>query len=289
MHTILLPSSRQTRLVNASRYPNEAALLAHIPLVRNRVPMNTYWRRRAAAPFDLWREMVASAPFTGGRLERFVMTPGVRRRIERASDAAIAGAAEATSNLRESAPEVAPQKERRRRGRATSGVVLTFTSIGAGALLMYYIDPEQGRRRRALVRDQLAHFRHVFTRDIPRRAEQRGRFFRGVARGVRHTALSPLRDGHRVEVDDETLVDRVRSEVLRSRDIHPGEINVDAYEGTVTLRGQLQHQEQIRELIEATGDVEGVHRVRSYLHLPGTIAPNKAEIYDLEHAPSTTW
>lgn len=288
MHTILLPSSRQARLVNASRYPNEAALLAHIPLVRRRVPMNTYWRRRTVDPLDLGREMVASAPFTRGRLERFVMTPNVRRRIERASDAAFAGSEQAASSVKDSAPDM-PAHNSRRRGRATNGIVLTFASIGAGALLMYYIDPEQGRRRRALVRDQLTHARHVFTRDIPRRAEQRGRFFRGVARGVRHSALSPLRNGHEIAVDDETLVDRVRSEVLRSRDIHPGEINVDAYEGTVTLRGQLQHEGQIRDLIEATGDVEGVRRVRSYLHLPGTIAPNKAEIYDLEHAPSTTW
>ncbi|HEX5480314.1 MAG TPA: BON domain-containing protein [Dehalococcoidia bacterium] len=286
MHTILLPSSRQARFVNASRYPNEAALLAHIPLVRHRVPMNTYWRRRAVDPVDLGREMIASAPFTGGRLERFVISRNVRRRIERASDVAFSGADEAASRAREFAPDIAPRKGRRR---ATNGLVLTFASIGAGALLMYYIDPELGRRRRALVRDQLTHVRHVFTSDIPRRAEQRGRFFRGVARGVRHNALSPLRNGHEIEVDDETLVDRVRSEVLRSRDIHPGEINLDAYEGTVTLRGQLQHQGQIRELIEATGDVEGVRRVRSYLHLPGTIAPNKAEIYDLEQAPSTTW
>ena len=110
------------------------------------------------------------------------------------------------------------------------------------------------------------------------------RFLRGVARGVRHGAVSFVRDGH-TATDDETLVDRVRSEVLRSRQFHAGEIKVEAHEGAVTLRGQLQHEGHIRELIEDTARVEGVRRVRSYLHLPGTIAPNKAEIYEMERAP----
>jgi hypothetical protein len=35
------------------------------------------------------------------------------------------------------------------------GTVLT--GFGIGASLMYFLDPERGRRRRALVRDQLAH------------------------------------------------------------------------------------------------------------------------------------
>ena len=32
-------------------------------------------------------------------------------------------------------------------------------AFGLGAVAMYYLDPEQGRRRRALVRDQLVHLR----------------------------------------------------------------------------------------------------------------------------------
>jgi len=32
-------------------------------------------------------------------------------------------------------------------------------AFGLGAIAMYYLDPEQGRRRRALVRDQLVHLR----------------------------------------------------------------------------------------------------------------------------------
>ena len=32
----------------------------------------------------------------------------------------------------------------------------TLVTLGLGALAMYFLDPEKGRRRRALIRDQLA-------------------------------------------------------------------------------------------------------------------------------------
>lgn len=39
-----------------------------------------------------------------------------------------------------------------------------LTGLGLGAGLMYFFDPERGRRRRALVRDQMAHGTRI-TRD----------------------------------------------------------------------------------------------------------------------------
>jgi hypothetical protein len=37
----------------------------------------------------------------------------------------------------------------------------TLITFGLGALTMYLLDPEQGRRRRALLRDQFVHTRRV--------------------------------------------------------------------------------------------------------------------------------
>jgi hypothetical protein len=157
---------------------------------------------------------------------------------------------------------------------------LLVAGATAGALGMYYLDPHAGRRRRGLVRDRLAHMRRVVTRQVPRTVERKGRFVGGVAKGIRHDAAEMVHlDGHHAVVDDETLVARVRSETLRQREIKAGEIHVDAYEGCVTLRGQLEHEAEIRHLIEAVRRVEGVREVRSYLHLPGTVPPNKAESY----------
>jgi hypothetical protein len=53
----------------------------------------------------------------------------------------------------------------------------TLLTFGLGALTMYLLDPEQGRRRRALLRDQLTHARRVIrersagtARDLSNRA-----------------------------------------------------------------------------------------------------------------------
>ena len=156
--------------------------------------------------------------------------------------------------------------------------MLVFGTV-TGAFFMFMLDPREGRRRRALVRDRIAHLRRVMTRDVPARVEKRGRFFRGVARGIVHETTDVLPFNGHTPVDDETLVARVRSEVLRDDDIKAGQINLDAYEGCVTLRGQLGRPDEIRRLVNDTAQVDGVREVRNYLHLPGTPAPNMASVY----------
>jgi osmotically-inducible protein OsmY len=145
---------------------------------------------------------------------------------------------------------------------------------------MFYFDAHSGRRRRARVRDRFAHAGRIFRRDVPRTIERKGRFFGGVARGVRHDAaeMLPLHMRRQQPVDDETLVARVRSEAFRDGRIKAGELHVDAYEGCVTLRGQLD-ESLASEVLSRTRRIEGVAQVRSYLHAPGTPAPNKAEAY----------
>jgi hypothetical protein len=53
-------------------------------------------------------------------------------------------------------------------------------AFGLGALTMYYFDPQQGARRRALVRDQLVHARTVARRE----AEKKAKDLRNRARGA---------------------------------------------------------------------------------------------------------
>lgn len=52
--------------------------------------------------------------------------------------------------------------------------------LGVGALAMYYFDPVSGRRRRALLRDQLVHARH----EIGDYAEGKSKDLRNRAQGV---------------------------------------------------------------------------------------------------------
>ncbi len=312
MHAILLPKHRITRLFNAARHPDQAAIAARVPVIRNRIPFHAYWQRQPIDGRRMWSRGIASltsraqvarerAAHAGENAIRRAATrwPAVRdramhtavaarsagarlpeaRRLAATATRTVAGAARPAA----SAGATAGRELVRRapRGRLTIGVA-AFT---LGALLMYLLDRNSGRRRRALVRDRFAHLRRVLTRDGGRAAKRRGRFVRGVARGVRHDAaeLLPHRHGH---VEDETLVARVRSDVLRRAEVPAGDIHVEAYEGCVTLRGQLDSETAIRRLVDATRRIEGVADVRNYLHLPGTPSPNKAEAMANGHVPA---
>jgi len=265
MHDILLPANRLVRLRNTYRYPFQAAVAARLPLIGTRVPMRPYWRRQ---PLNVMRPV-----------ERY-LDHHVRATSRSGAwcSAAALGATDATRRAAETT----------RRTVRTDKRIMPMLVAGAvaGGLAMFYMDPQEGRRRRALVRDRFAHLGHLLTRDVPRRVERRGRFMRGVAKGVTHEAaeLVHIDGGHAGFVDDETLVARVRSEVLRNRHFKAGEIHIDAYEGCVTLRGQVDERD-MHELIDGTKRVEGVREVRSFLHTPGTPPPNKAEAYKPHPAP----
>lgn len=78
------------------------------------------------------------------------------------------------------------------------------------------------------------------------------------------------------QADDRTLVDRVRSEALGRMPALGHRVSLDARDGVVTLRGQLDNAEEIEHLTKAVRRVPGVVGVESLLHLPGEAAPNKA-------------
>lgn len=54
-------------------------------------------------------------------------------------------------------------------------------SFALGALAMYYFDPEQGRRRRALVRDQLVHLRTKARKEVVGQAKDLRNRAQGMA------------------------------------------------------------------------------------------------------------
>lgn len=60
--------------------------------------------------------------------------------------------------------------------------------LGLGAAAMYYLDPDQGRRRRALARDQLTHARRV----IRERTSKKARDLRNRAQGLAAEARSAV-------------------------------------------------------------------------------------------------
>jgi len=54
-----------------------------------------------------------------------------------------------------------------------------------------------------------------------------------------------------------------------------GQINVNAENGVVVLRGQVEESELIRDLEAKTRKVQGVREVENLLHTPGTPVPTQ--------------
>jgi hypothetical protein len=139
-----------------------------------------------------------------------------------------------------------------------------------GGLLVFFLDPQGGRRRRAMARDRLsAQFRHT-----GRRLARTGRGVGGWSYGV--TQRATHRRFASEPADDVALVDRVKSELFR-HDVPREHLSINAAEGVVELRGQVEDAAEIGRLEMLVRRVPGVHDVHNYLHTPGTPAPNKSD------------
>ena len=133
------------------------------------------------------------------------------------------------------------------------GAMLTGLGIGAG--LMFFLDPVQGRRRRALVRDKFIHAGHL-TADV---AEATRRDISNRATGV----AARLRRSGEGYVDDRVLTERVRAQLGRIAS-HPGAIDVNASDGVVILRGPI-FQAEVDAVCRAVSGVPGVQDVINQL------------------------
>src|SRR5215211_4984910 len=132
-----------------------------------------------------------------------------------------------------------------------------------GAALAFFFDPQSGRRRRKMTVDRIAaFFRH--------RARESGRLARGVAAeayGVSQK-VQHLNEEQKPQPDDATLAHKVESEIFRDADVPKGQINVNAENGVVYLRGEVQQPELIDDLEQKTRKVQGVRDVENLLHVP---------------------
>lgn len=142
-----------------------------------------------------------------------------------------------------------------------------------GQVFEYLTDEEHGHRRRVVLRDQLAGTVRHATRALS-----------ASARYTMHKAVGETRHAFHLtpednpSPDDNTLRDRVQSEVFADADVPKGDININVVAGIVELRGELAGQADIDMVVERVCAVPHVVGVRSYLHLPGTPAPNKEQV-----------
>ena len=70
-----------------------------------------------------------------------------------------------------------------------------------------------------------------------------------------------------------TLAHKVESQLFRRAGVPKGQINVNAEDGVVFLRGVVERQEDIERMEAATRRIVGVREVENLVHPPGTLAP----------------
>lgn len=128
--------------------------------------------------------------------------------------------------------------------------------LGLGALLMFFLDPDRGKRRRARARDQSVHWMRkandtmsAATRDLQNRVNG--------AVAEMGASFSPE------EPDDVVLAERVRAKLGRYVS-HPHAVDVFVHEGAVTLSGEMLAHE-VTPLMLALQRIPGVLSVENRL------------------------
>jgi osmotically-inducible protein OsmY len=144
-----------------------------------------------------------------------------------------------------------------------------LTLAGLGAALMYFFDPQSGKRRRSMARDRALGFYRQRSRGLGRRAGS----VRAEAEGLVQKAKQVRAEEKLTDPNDVTLARKVETEIFRDPQVPKGQIDVNAEGGVVILRGEVEGPELIQDLEEKTRSVQGVKDVENLLHTPGADAP----------------
>ena len=114
-----------------------------------------------------------------------------------------------------------------------------------------------------------------FFRDKVGRPGRLGRIAKSQAFDVKQK-VKDFKEADKAQPDDVTLARKVETEIFRDAEVPKGQINVNAENGVVVLRGEVDEPELIRDLEEKTRNVQGVQEVENLLHTPGTPVPVKS-------------
>jgi len=160
---------------------------------------------------------------------------------------------------------VAGEKPRSRKRAIGTG--LLAGAVGAAAA--FFLDPQSGKRRRSVARDWIL----ARARDAAERGRRAGGFVGarayGAVQSVRHRRDAGVPEG------DQVLAHKVESELFEGNDFPKGRININAENGVVVLRGQLDSSDLIARIEAEARTIQGVRDVENLLHLPGTPAPTR--------------
>jgi gas vesicle protein len=156
----------------------------------------------------------------------------------------------------------------RRLARPRALLVLALAVAGAAAA--FFLDPASGRRRRHESRDRGARLARRGGHRASRFARHTSSEIAGRGKRALHAARRSVPD-----LDDTTLAHKVETILFRDRDVPKGQINVNAENGVVFLRGQVERPELVEDLEARVRKVRGVRDVANLLHVPGSPPPSR--------------
>jgi hyperosmotically inducible periplasmic protein len=141
-----------------------------------------------------------------------------------------------------------------------NGILRLAIALATGAAIMYYLDPQTGRRRRALVRDKGVGATHE-VEDFARKGSRR------IANRVRGTVARVRSRRAPILIDDDQLLDRIHSKLGHLVDA-PGQVEVQVHDGWVVLTGSASPHE-IDALMHMVAGMPGVRHVNNQLTIGG--------------------
>ncbi len=152
--------------------------------------------------------------------------------------------------------------------RLGTGITLAL-GAAAGAAAQYFLDAQAGRRRRHTARDQGLALARRQAGEAARKADYAAGQAKGAMASVKPTASD---DRQYDQLGDAALARKVETEIFRAADAPKGQVDVNAENGVVFLRGEVERP-WIERLGSEAEHVGGVKAVRNLLHPPGTPAP----------------
>ncbi len=151
---------------------------------------------------------------------------------------------------------IARRRMQRQMNNMMSQLLVLLGGAGVGAGLMYFLDPERGNARRAMVRDKAGSLVFQTTNTVGNTAQN----LANHARGLFAAPASMLR---RTPLSDEELSQKVKS-TIGPYTSHAAAIQVTSHHGRVTLSGPILADE-VKPLIERAARVPGVRAVQNNL------------------------
>ena len=143
----------------------------------------------------------------------------------------------------------------------------------AGFAAAWFLDPNDGTRRRNVARDKALKYARQGKEAAVRKADYTAGQVKGAA-----SEATPVggREDAGERLNDPALQAKLESELFRGADAPKDKVSVNVENGIVYLRGELDDREAIDRLAEAAGKVEGIRGVENLLHTPGEPAPMKS-------------